>query len=246
MYESIVADGQDLTRRNAGEQEQRGVTLAPLHELPAAWQGCLFALDDPAVDRSFRGAARVQLDDDCWIEHVPQWLSGADLVFAELVARLEWQQRTVVMYERIVAEPRLTAWYGAERMASPPLPVCTEMAAALGCRYAEPFDSIGFNYYRDGSDSVAWHGDTVRHRRRMATIAIVSVGSPRPFLLRRAGGGPSRGFALGQGDLLVMGGACQRHWQHCVPKVKAVAGPRISITYRHGDTFAPPRYRQAL
>jgi alkylated DNA repair dioxygenase AlkB len=208
---------------------------------PSAWQGCLFALDDPAIDASFAGAARLDLDDDCWVDYVPHWLSGADLVFAELVARLDWQQRRVVMYDKLLAGPRLTAWYGPDRIDSPPLAVCSQIGEALRHRYAERFDSIGFNYYRDGNDSVAWHGDTVRRRLQQAVVAIVSVGAPRPFLLRPTGGGPSRGFAVGQGDLLVMGGACQRHWQHCVPKVKA-AGPRISITYRHDDLFLAPRY----
>jgi alkylated DNA repair dioxygenase AlkB len=101
----------------------------------------------------------------------------------------------------------------------------------LSVRYGVSFDSIGTNYYRDGQDSVAWHGDRVRHLAD-PIVAIVSVGAPRPFLLRSRRGGSSLAFALGQGDLLVMGGECQHRWEHCVPKV-AAAGPRISITYRH-------------
>ena len=102
---------------------------------------------------------------------------------------------------------------------------------------ADRFDSIGCNYYRTGADSVAWHADRIRFYQEDPIVAIVSVGAPRPFLLRPRGGGRSRSFLLGQGDLLVMGGACQHDWEHTVPKV-ASAGPRISITYRH-DT-APP------
>ena len=64
-------------------------------------------------------------------------------------------------------------------------------------------------------------------------VATVSVGAPRPFRLRPRGGGRSHSFDLGRGDLLVMGGSCQHDWEHTVPKVRA-AGPRISITFRHG------------
>ena len=62
-------------------------------------------------------------------------------------------------------------------------------------------------------------------------MAIVSLGAPRRFLLRPAGGGTSRAFDLGWGDLLVMGGTCQRTWEHAVPKM-ASAKPRMSVQFR--------------
>jgi len=45
------------------------------------------------------------------------------------------------------------------------------------------------------------------------------------------GGGASIPFHLGGGDLLVMGGTCQRTWRHGIPKV-AQAGPRIALMFR--------------
>ena len=63
-------------------------------------------------------------------------------------------------------------------------------------------------------------------------MAIVSLGGSRRFLLRPKGGGQSVRLEPGPGDLLVMGGACQRTWEHTVPKV-AFAQPRISLTFRH-------------
>ena len=196
-----------------------------------SWQGTLFGLDDPAADASFHGAELIRLDDDCWLEHCPAWLAGSDLVFAELVTGVPWCQREVVMYHRLLPEPRLTAWWAMGDGVGEPLPVLAQMREILSSRYDRDFDSIGCNYYRDGRDSVAWHGDRVRHLAD-PVVAIVSVGAPRAFLLRPRGGGSSRGFMLGQGDLLVMGGDCQSEWEHCVPKA-ASAGPRISITYRH-------------
>ena len=97
----------------------------------------------------------------------------------------------------------------------------------------EPFVTVGLCLYRDGNDSVAWHGDTIgRARTEDTLVAIVSLGTPRSFLLRPRGGGPSRHFALGRGDLLVMGGSCQRTWEHCVPKRSHADGPRLSIQFR--------------
>jgi alkylated DNA repair dioxygenase AlkB len=130
------------------------------------------------------------------------------------------------MYDRIVAVPRLIA-SGWE--AQPPL--VREAATWLGRHYGRPLQSITANLYRDGNDSVAWHGDRVRLVRQDTVIAILSLGAPRRFLLRPTGGGPSLGYALHGGDLLVMGGTCQTGWQHCIPK-RAHAGPRISVMFR--------------
>jgi alkylated DNA repair dioxygenase AlkB len=203
------------------------------------WQGSLFGLEEPSIDPTFRGMQRVELDDVSWLDVLPRWLTGADHVFAGLVARLPWQQRVVRMYDRLVDEPRLTHWWTAEGGSSFPVPVLDQVRRVLGERYGYGFDSVGCNFYRHGHDSVAWHADRERHRHEAPVIAIVSVGAPRPFLVRPRGGGPSQAFLLGQGDLLVMGGACQHRWEHSVPKV-AAAGPRISVTYRHAASPPSP------
>ena len=184
------------------------------------------------MDTSFGGLRRRRLDDRTWIDHAPGWLAGHEEVFARLFHDVDWQHRTVTMYDRRVAEPRLTSWWvpsdGPEL-----LPVLGVARAVLSTRYAESFDSIGFNCYRTGDDSVAWHGDRHRHTVDDPVVAILSVGTPRPLRLRPRGGGRSMSFDLGHGDLFVMGGACQHDWEHCVPKVRH-APPRISITFRHG------------
>jgi alkylated DNA repair dioxygenase AlkB len=199
---------------------------------PPVRQPTLFGREEPAVDGDLRDLERIPLDDHCWVDHRPGWLRGEETVFDELCHSLTWGQRRVTMYDQRLLEPRLTAWWvpadGPE-----PLPILGEIRHSLSGRYGESFDSIGFNWYRDGRDSVAWHGDRHRHVIDDPVVAIVSVGEPRPFRLRPRGGGAARGFDLGRGDLLVMGGACQHDWEHCVPKVRA-AGPRLSITYRHG------------
>jgi len=195
-------------------------------------QGSLLGAVEPAVDAAFAGLRRVHLDSTTWVDHAPGWLRGDQIVFDELHAALDWRQRTVTMYERRLPEPRLTAWWTVGGAAEP-LPVLGHARTLLSVRYGEAFDSIGFNCYRHGADSVAWHGDRHRHTVANPVVAIVSAGAARPFRLRPRGGGRSHVFGLGNGDLFVMGGACQQDWEHTVPKVRH-AGPRLSITFRHG------------
>jgi alkylated DNA repair dioxygenase AlkB len=197
------------------------------------YQASLFGMLEPEYDASFAEADRLDLDHTTWVEMTPGWLRGADEVFDELATILPLRQRRgVKMYDRVVDEPRLSAWWRLEDGRPEPIPILHDMRLLLAERYGEPFDSIGFNLYRDGDDSVAWHGDRHRHVVTNPIIAIVSVGAPRPFRLRPRGGGQSLSWSLGNGDLFVMGGACQHTWEHCVPKVRVTAGPRMSITFR--------------
>ena len=152
------------------------------------------------------------------------------------------------MYDRRVLEPRLTSsWTLDSGMALEP-PLLEEIRQALMRRYERVFDSVGFNLYRDGNDSVAWHGDRIRKEIPDPIVGLVCLGDARRFLLRPKGGGRSRSIMLGRGDLFVMGGRSQRTWEHSVPKV-ARAGPRISIAYRHGldpKAYAGKRTESAL
>jgi alkylated DNA repair dioxygenase AlkB len=199
----------------------------------AARQGSLFGALEPCVDATFRTVERIGLDDRSWIDLARGWLTGADSVFDEVLDVVPLRQRTnIKMYDRLVDEPRMSAWWHVDGGQPEPLAILSEMRELLSQRYAETFDSIGFNLYRDGRDSVAWHGDRHRHAVVDPIVAIVSVGSPRPLRLRPRGGGTSQSWDLGHGDLFVMGGACQHDWEHTVPKVRH-AGPRLSITFRN-------------
>jgi alkylated DNA repair dioxygenase AlkB len=204
-----------------------------LQDTQRSWQGCLFGGDDPAFDATFGGVERRWLDDSCWIDYAPNWLGGADALFAELADSLPWRQREVTMYERRLPEPRLTCWWDGSDPAITPPALLTDVRTAMTQRYRRPFDTIGFNLYRDGHDSVAWHGDRERFRDEDPVVVIVSLGSARQFMLRPRGGGRSTTFRAGHGDLLVMGGACQRRWEHCVPKTARAEGPRLSVMFRH-------------
>ena len=197
------------------------------------YQGSLFGTLTPEYDADFDELTRLDLDATTWVDLAPGWLRGPDQVYDQLVALLPFRQRTGVrMYDQVVDEPRLSAWWRLEGGGPEPMPILGEIRLLLADRYDEPFDSIGFNLYRDGSDSVAWHGDRHRHVVTNPVIAIVSVGAPRPLRLRPRGGGSSLSWSLGNGDLFVMGGACQHDWEHTVPKVRVTTGPRLSITFR--------------
>ena len=203
--------------------------------MPAV-QGSLFDAADEIGLRPLSAVRRTMLGQGAWIDVLPGWLTGADLLFEALVSGVPWQAERRRMYERVVDVPRLLSYYRAGEPL--PHPVLARARSALSGHYAaelgEPFRSAGLCYYRDGSDSVAWHGDRIgRGEREDTMVAIVSVGEPRTLALRpREGGGSTVRRALGHGDLIVMGGSCQRTWDHCVPKTARPVGPRISVQFR--------------
>jgi alkylated DNA repair dioxygenase AlkB len=197
-----------------------------------AWQPSLLDASAVEFDPGFHTLRRQELADGAWVDLAPAWCRGADVLFARLLAETPWSgPRDVRMYDRVVREPRLTYRWRTDDGGPPPAELLG-MAAVLSERYGVEFTQVGANLYRDGADSVAWHGDRVARELPEAVVALVSLGAPRPFRLRPTGGGPSVGFLPGPGDLLVMGGSCQRTWQHAVPKMRT-APPRISVQFRH-------------
>ncbi|MDX3373065.1 alpha-ketoglutarate-dependent dioxygenase AlkB [Streptomyces sp. ME02-6991-2A] len=199
-------------------------------------QSSLFDQGHEVAVRPLDGLRREHLGHGAWIDVLPQWLQGADALFETLARDVAWRAEQRVMYERVVAVPRLLAFFGG----SDPLPHPALDAArtALSAHYAaelgEPFTTAGLCYYRDGRDGVAWHGDTIgRGSTEDTMVAILSVGAPRHLALRprRPGPAPVR-RSLGHGDLIVMGGSCQRTWEHAIPKTARAAGPRISVQFR--------------
>ncbi len=206
------------------------------------FQSTLFAPDRPAQAGTddFTGVERRELTRGAWVEVCRGWLPRADEVFEALVRDVPWRAERRQMYDRLVDVPRLVHTY----MIGDELPhaVLTEAKDSLSRHYepelGEPFRTAGCCYYRDGRDSVAWHGDTIGRGKTSDTlVAIVSVGDPRRLHLRpRAGGADAIQVEMGHGDLVVMGGSCQRTWEHAVPKV-AHSGPRISVQFRPLNVF---------
>jgi alkylated DNA repair dioxygenase AlkB len=190
---------------------------------------------DVACSPIVPGAERTTLTRGAWVELHRNWVEGSDQLFARLATQVPWRAERRRMYDRVVDVPRLVAFYDEDQ--SLPDPALESIRGSLNTHYqpelGEPFRTAGLCLYRDGADSVAWHGDTLgRSRTEDTMVAIVSLGTPRRFLLRPRGGGQSRQFELGRGDLFVMGGSCQRTWEHSVPKLAHAPGPRMSVQFR--------------
>ncbi len=199
------------------------------------YQTSLLGAGDPVVDPT-APFERMWLDDKSWVDVARGWLHGADTLLDALIENVDWQQHRRWMYERMVDDPRLSRWLGADEPV--PHPALPDVRGALEEKYGVPLGGIGLNYYRDGRDSVATHRDRELRHLDDTLIAIVTLGAKRPFLIRPKGGGKSRDISPASGDLLVMGGRTQVNWEHGVPKVKR-AGPRISVTWRWSSQKGP-------
>ncbi|MET9652546.1 MULTISPECIES: alpha-ketoglutarate-dependent dioxygenase AlkB [unclassified Streptomyces] len=200
------------------------------------FQGSLFDQGADIGPGPLDGVRRTTLDQGAWVDHLPGWFDGADALFDDLAARVPWQEETRRMYDGVVAVPRLLAYY--REGAALPHPALLDARETLSAHYApelgEPFVTAGLCLYRDGRDSVAWHGDrNGRSATQDTMVAILSLGDPRTLALRpRGGGAVALRLPLGHGDLVVMGGSCQRTWEHAVPKTTRAVGPRISVQFR--------------
>ena len=187
---------------------------------------------------------RTDLEGGAWLEYLSAWIEApeADRVLAALRDELVWEHREIVLFGRRVLQPRLIAWVGdlgyrySGQTLEPRAP--TPTTAALMARVVEhtrvPFNHVLINRYRDGSDSIGLHADDEPELGLDPIVATLSLGATRRFVLkpRRARLGPSRALDVEHGSLLVMGGTCQRHYVHGVPRQAGVAGERISLTFR--------------
>jgi alkylated DNA repair dioxygenase AlkB len=197
------------------------------------YQGTLAGDGEPRVDEHVP-TRRIELGDGAWIDVARGWLLGADTLLEALVHTVEWRCGRRLMFDRMLDDPRLSRWF--PRGVPRPHPALDALTVSLEARLGVPLPTLGCNYYRDGNDSVAWHADRELRELSDTRVAILTLGACRPFLIRPTGGGRSIDLAPGSGDLLVMGGSCQQHFQHSVPKRRA-CGPRVSCSWRWSATM---------
>jgi alkylated DNA repair dioxygenase AlkB len=182
---------------------------------------------------------RTTLAPTSWVEMVPGFVRDAHGVFTELHDTVQWQQTGVLRYDRYVPERRLGAGVRSDAH-----PMMHQTGLHLRSRFAVPFTGVAAILYRSGEDFQGLHSDREMRWLDDTLIAIVVLGTRRPFVLRpRAPGGvpvervPAGSdpndvvLTPGEGDLLIMGGACQREWLHGVPAAPTDQ-PRISLTWR--------------
>lgn len=204
------------------------------------FQGSLFTSSAVEVPPLTGRVQRVRLDDGAWVDVARGWISGADEVFPRLVDDIPWHTERREMYDRVVDVPRLLHLYGVgDELPHPALSAArSELNRYYADELGEQFVTAGCCYYRDGRDSVAWHGDRIgRSRTEDTMVAIVSFGAPRLLSLRPNGGQLHSSHPLGHGDLIVMGGSCQRTWEHAILKTAKAVGPRISVQFRPLNVF---------
>ena len=206
--------------------------------MQTALQPSLLDVADTVGLHPLATTARTELTRGAWVDLRRNWVSGADLLFERLVDHVPWRAERRQMYDRVVDVPRLVCFYDEdERLPDLVLDRARDdLSAHYRDELGEPFRTAGLCYYRDGRDSVAWHGDRIGRGRHADTmVAILGLGEERALLLRPRGGGDSLRYPLGHGDLLVMGGSCQRTWEHAIPKTSKPVGTRISVQFRpHG------------
>ena len=173
----------------------------------------------------------------------------ADHLFNLLKEKVPWEQETLRMFGKVIPIPRLTAWFGDPEktytysgILNQPhdwklIPELDDMREKLDQACSANFNSVLLNLYRDGNDSVDWHADDERELGPEPIIASVSLGETRTFDFRsKYDSKHKRSFELFSGDVVIMSGATQRHWEHRVPKtaerIRFSTGPRINLTFR--------------
>lgn len=198
----------------------------------AVVQPALWSLEEPFTLEL--AVKRIELGNEAWVDTMTGFVRGGDTLLDTLVATVPLKAERRPMYEKMVDVPRLSAHLPTDHLELS-APVIGDIAAQLSARYGKAFTRVGINLYRSGRDSVAWHADKIGRVMHQPIVGLVSLGAARPFLLRPFGGGQSRRFVLGSGDLLVMGGTCQHRFEHAVPKLTLPTAPRLSITFRHDE-----------
>jgi alkylated DNA repair dioxygenase AlkB len=229
--EQILLQGGDAAAGAAWRESTSSDSELPLFRAASALEPDLARTGglSVAADEAFSEVTRIQLDETSWVDHVAGWLAGDGELMRLLMNEAQWEQRSRWMYTRMVIEPRLTAEYPL--IADAPHPVLHYLAEVLSAHYQHTYTRLWMNWYRDNNDGTSWHADRPANRLEETIIPVLSLGTARRFLIRPAGGGQSKAIVAHGGDLIVMGGRCQKDYVHSVPKQKQVAGARLSLNF---------------
>ena len=187
---------------------------------------------------------RIPLAAGAWLDYDATWLSldEADEALAALRDELTWEQREIVLFGRRIPQPRLIAWAGdlgyrySGQTLEPRAFTATagRLLARARAQIGVSFNHVLANRYRSGDDSMGLHADDEPELGPDPMVAIVSLGIARLLVVkpRRKADHERHDLELGHGALLVMGGTCQRHYVHGVPRQAGRQGERISLTFR--------------
>lgn len=174
-----------------------------------------------------------------FMQQLPLPVDNAE-VMQRLLDETAWKAETIFLFGREVAQPRLSAWYGAARYTYSgrtfePLPftplqleIKRAVEAASGCR----FNSLLLNYYRNEQDSMGFHSDDEPELGPQPAIASVSFGATRTFILKHKKQAKTVKLDLTDGSFLLMAGMLQHCWRHGINKERKPRGARINLTFR--------------
>ena len=202
-----------------------------------ALQGSLWDVGEEAGLRDLGSAVRrTVLSRGAWVDLRPGWATGSDALFARLTEVVPWHAERRQMYDRVVDVPRLLQLLRRGRAAARP-------AARARPATPSPATTPPSSASRSSPPGCASTATAATASPGTATRSAAaaprtpwsrSSRSARPgaLLLRPRGGGAALRHQLGHGDLLVMGGSCQRTWEHAIPKTARPVGPRISVQFR--------------
>lgn len=184
----------------------------------------------------------VPVDGELYLKRAFYPLSEADQLYHQLLEHLAWQQERLFIYGRWLSVPRLTAWYGdtdahyrysgVEHSPLPWIAPLDQLREDVEQICGQPFNSVLANLYRDGRDSMGCHSDNEKVLGVNPLIASLSFGETRVLRFRHLNNGRKIDLELAHGDLLLMAGTLQHHWQHELPKTRKPINPRINLTFR--------------
>lgn len=187
----------------------------------------------------------INLTKNSWVRYVPGFIAAsvADGLISGIDEHLAFTRPSIVMFGKRSRLPREVAWiadddqtYAYSGVSTNPIPwpdFLLPVRQLVKIETGVDFNSVLVNHYRDGGDSVAWHSDDEPELGPAPTIASLSLGATRRFLLRNKHTNETIEFKLAHGDLFVMLGHCQNEFTHCVPRTRKVVARRLNLTFRN-------------
>lgn len=174
---------------------------------------------------------------------LPEFISEqvADAALDELIRENAWEQQRLLIYGKIVEEPRLSTWHsdgqsytysGSARTPQPWTPLLNHIREQCEGQTGHTFNGVLVNFYRDGNDHLGWHSDDELVNGPEPLIASISLGAERRFDMRHRDSGEVVSTSLSHGSLLVMSGLSQKYWEHRIPKMPRIVDPRVNLTFR--------------
>ncbi|PCK06979.1 MAG: alpha-ketoglutarate-dependent dioxygenase AlkB [Alteromonadaceae bacterium] len=169
-------------------------------------------------------------------------LDFADNYFNRLLKGIEWKNDEAVVYGKRIITKRKVAWYAGQpfeytysrttKRAQFWTDELLQLKSLVEKEAGESFNSCLLNLYHTGSEAMAWHSDGEKDLVKNGAIGSLSFGAERKFSFRHKKTNEKVSLVLEHGSLLVMSGATQTFWQHCLPPTKKVSEPRINLTFR--------------